>query len=140
MNDFFVQSLHAMVSQEKQREFAKKPIKTLGEVILLLGTQPKGNIVKLDFVAQNPSNLDSYRGYYEDLAIGYDAEVEPMRVNQLLKMFKEAEGKTYIGYKGGDYTMHRKTLVWVAPYGSCGRMLTDIKSAKGITTIYTQED
>jgi len=57
MNDYFVQSLHAMASVEKEKEFAKKPIRTLGEVILLLKAQPEKNIVKLDFSECNPCLL-----------------------------------------------------------------------------------
>ena len=138
--NFFVSSLHALVAKKKQEEFAEKPIRTLGEVILLLKAQPISNIVKLDFTEEHPRNLISYRGYYEDLCLDYDDTAPPITVGRLLEMFEVADGQTYTGYKGGDFTMHRKTLVWVAPYSMCGRMLTDIKSTKGITTIYTQED
>jgi len=137
---YFEQSLHAMVAKAKQEKFAKKPIRTLGEVILLLKAQPSSNLVKLDFTDDNPDGLRSYRGYYEDLSLDYDSDAKSMKVKQLLKMFEGADGSTYTGYKGGDFTMHRKTLVWVASYGDCGRMLVDIQSKKGITTIITQED
>ena len=134
--DFF----DASIAKMKQDEYGKKPIKTLGEVILLLKSQPPFNIIKLDFTTDNPSDLISYRGYYTDLALDYDDDVIGTNVRQLLKTFEEADGRTYEGYKGGDYTMHRKTLVWIAPYGSCGRMLVDIQSKNNITTIITQED
>lgn len=137
---FFVDSLHALVAKAKQEEFARKPIKTLGEVILLLKAQPASNIIKLDFTDENPTRLISYRGYYSDLCLDYDFEAKPMTVKQLLKLFEGADGSTYTGYKGGDFTMHRKTLVWVAPYSMCGRMLTDIQSKKNATTIIAQED
>ena len=140
MGDFFERSLHAMVAKAKQEEFAQKSIKTLGEVILLLQAQPQTNVVELDFTNQNPIGLDSYRGYYEDLALDYDPNARPKIVEELLKLFEDADGQTYRGYKGGDYTMSRKTLVWVAEYGNCGKMLVDIKSQKGVTTIYTEED
>ncbi len=137
---YFEQSLHAMVAKAKQEEFAKKPIRTLGEVILLLKAQPASNIIKLDFINQNLEGLVSYRGYYKDLCLDYDSDAKPMTVKRLLKMFEGADGSTYTGYKGGDFTMSRKTLIWVAPYGDCGKMLVDIKSKKGITTIITQAD
>ncbi|HEC65520.1 MAG TPA: hypothetical protein ENI23_09510 [bacterium] len=140
MNYEFKDVIHALVAKAKQDEFAKKPIKTLGEVILLLKSQPPFNIIELDFTTDNPSDLISYRGYYTDLALDYDDDVIGTNVRQLLKMFEEADGRTYEGYKGGDFTMHRKTLVWVAPYGSCGRMLVDVQSKKNITTIITQEN
>jgi len=128
-----------MASVEKEKEFAKKPIRTLGEVILLLKAQPEKNIVKLDFSECNPFRLTSYRGYYSDLALDYRF-CKQMTVKQLLKMFEGADGQTYEGYKGGDFTMSRKTLVWVATYGECGRMLIDIETKGEITTICTQDD
>ena len=136
----FKEILYASVAKMKQDEFAKKPIKTLGEVILLLKAQPPFNTIKLDFTDDNPCDLESYRGYYEDLSLDYGADTDPIIVRDLLKMFEDADGSTYTGYKGGDFTMHRKTLVFVAPYGSCGRMLVNIQSAGDITTIITQEE
>jgi len=132
--------MDAQVAKMKMEEFAKKPIRSLGEVILLLEAQPKGNIVKLDFTDEIPTSLDSYRGYYEDLSLDYSPNAQPMTVKRLLKQFKDADGETFQGYKGGDFTMHRRTLVWVAEYGDCGRMLVDIQSKKGVTIIITQED
>lgn len=132
--------LHVLVAKAKQDEFAKKLIKTLGEVILLLKAQPPFNTIKLDFTDDNPCDLESYRGYYEDLSLDYGWDTEPIIVRDLLKMFEDADGSIYTGYKGGDFTMHRKTLVWVAPYGDCGRMLIDVQSKGDVTTIITQED
>lgn len=128
------------VAKMKMEEFAKKPIRSLGEVILLLEAQPQGNIVRLDFTDEIPTSLDSYRGYYEDLSLDYNPNVQPMTVQRLLKRFKDADGETFQGYKGGDFTMHRRTLVWVAEYGDTGRMLVDITSNNDITTIITQDD
>lgn len=124
----------------KQKEFAKKPIRTLGEVILLLKAQPPDNVIMLDFTAGIPSHLDSYRGYYDDLALDYTELRDPITVKELLETFEGADGSTYLGYKGGGFKMHRKTLVWVAPYGETGRMLVDIQSKGNVTTIITQED
>jgi len=134
------QLIYSGVAEMKQKEFAQKPIRILGEVILLLKDAPPSDTVKLDFTDHNPRRLGSYRGYYEDLSLEYGTENPPMTVEQLLKMFEGAVGKTYQGYKGGDFTMSAKTLIWVAPYGDTGRMLTDIRSKNGITTIITKED
>lgn len=124
----------------KMDEFAKKPIRTLGEVILLLEGQPERNTVKLDFTNEIPTSLHSYRGYYEDLSLGCSPNARPMTVERLLKRFKDAKGQTFEGYKGGDFTMHSRTLVWVAKYGDTGRMLVGIQSKDGVTNIITQED
>lgn len=37
-----------------------------------------------------------------------------------LQMLKGAVGKTFMGYKGGDFVMSRQTPVWVANYGDAG--------------------
>ena len=132
--------LDGQMAKMKMEEFAKKPIRSLGEVILLLEAQPQKNIVKLDFTLDNPTYLCSYRGYYEDLSLDYDSEAKSMKVKQLLTMFEGADGSTYTGYKGDDFTMHRRTLVWVAAYGDTGRMLVGIQSEDGVTTIITEED
>ena len=136
----FEEYIHAKVSEMKQAEFASKPIRTVGEVILLLERQPSTNIVKLDFTEDNPERLISYRGYYEALCLDYDSTANDMTVWELLRRFKGAIGQVFVGYKGGDFEMHTKTRVWVAPYSECGRMLTDIVEKAGVTVICTQED
>lgn len=120
-------------------DFERKEIKTIGEVILLLEAQPQNNVVELDFTDQNPCGLTSYRGYYKDLCLDYGA-YPPIKVSKLLTMFKEADGKVFCGYKGGDFEMDRKTLVWVAPYGDCGKMLTNIINKGNKTIICTEEE
>ncbi|KKM14093.1 hypothetical protein LCGC14_1709530, partial [marine sediment metagenome] len=110
----------------KMDEFAKKPIRTLGEVILLLEGQPERNTVKLDFTNEIPTSLHSYRGYYEDLSLGCSPNARPMTVERLLKRFKDAKGQTFEGYKGGDFTMGEYTEVWLSEYGTCGEGLGPI--------------
>lgn len=39
-----------------------------------------------------------------------------MKAGQFLEMLKEAVGKTYEGYKGGDFEMTEDTPMWVANY------------------------
>lgn len=57
----------------------------------------------------------SYRGYYEDLAF---LPVRNAKVSDMLAHAKGALGKTFEGYKGGDFTMHEYTAVWIAEYGT----------------------
>ena len=78
--------------------------------------------VQFDFCNYVPSHLGSYRGFYEDLAIGYCEEAgsdKDMLVSNFLKMLEEANGKTFQGYKGGDFGMGENTRLWVANYGRC---------------------
>ncbi|MXY79729.1 MAG: hypothetical protein F4Y94_08610 [Chloroflexi bacterium] len=58
----------------------------------------------------------SYRGYYEDLALE-PAEVT-ITAGSLRREAAAAEGHTFEGYKGGDFTMGRDAPLWIATYGS----------------------
>lgn len=56
----------------------------------------------------------SYRGYYEQCAF----EPEPRaRIGDMLHHAKSAMGRTFKGYKSGEYTFHAYTDCWVSPYG-----------------------
>jgi len=57
----------------------------------------------------------SYRGYYEQLAFE-PAENVPLK--QMLDLAIAANGATYEGWKGGQYTMNLDTTVWIALEGS----------------------
>jgi len=84
----------------------------LGEVIRVLEAYPnKAKVLPIGFgVAM------SYRGYYEDLA--FEPE-ENVTVGVSLKRAKAALGKTFTGYKGGDFEMTEWTTVWLSRYGNC---------------------
>lgn len=62
-----------------------------------------------------PYGVHSYRGYYEDLAMG--AGVKPCTVKQLLTML---DTDSWIGYKGGHYIRTPATRLWRAEYGDWG--------------------
>jgi hypothetical protein len=67
--------------------------------------------------------IDSYRGFYERLALQpFDEEwrSEPLlTVGALLARCKAAVGQTFHGYKGGDYVMDERTSVHADRYGEC---------------------
>ena len=91
---------------------------TLGELILLFeAIENKKDRVRYDFGNFYPFCLDSWRGSYCELAFGYtNIEVSPF-VEDVLKELKSAVGKTFGGYKGGDFIMGKTTPVWVSNYG-----------------------
>ncbi|MHA1447952.1 MAG: hypothetical protein ACTSP4_00830 [Candidatus Hodarchaeales archaeon] len=66
-----------------------------------------------------PTGFDSYRGYYEDLAISYEATdySNHITVADFIKLAEECIGKTYTGWKGGEFTMSEKTLLWIGNTG-----------------------
>lgn len=93
--------------------------------------------VKFDFGSALPTGLSSWRGVYAELAINYSFngygdmvgykkedlstfEPKPPTVTEFLKMIKGAIGKTYTGWKGGDFEMDRDTPLWVSNDGDVG--------------------
>ena len=89
---------------------------TLGELIdYLENHNPE---LKL---AMGLGDAHSYRGYYEQLAF----ELEPsVTVEKMLKTAKSCLGKTFTGYKGGEFTMDHDTDTWIAAYNSTGSEIT----------------
>jgi hypothetical protein len=68
-------------------------------------------------------DLHSYRGYYEQLAIGFGPFIEGRgqcypTVGALLAALDQAIGSTYEGWKGGDFVMHDWSTLWVAQEGT----------------------
>jgi hypothetical protein len=72
--------------------------------------------VQFDF-GEGPTVLDSYRGFYEHGAIGWEQRGRRATVKEFLAMLRDALGTTRHGYKGGNYMMHDNTLLWCANYG-----------------------
>ena len=97
---------------------------TLGELILKIEQvsptyinhkeKEEDKIVKYDFGYFKPTFLMSWRGSYCELAIGYSEEEKDKTVKEFLKELKEAIGKTYQGYKGGDYVMGKNSPIFEA--------------------------
>ena len=93
---------------------------TLGELILklepIVKNQKDGEeaTVRYDFEYLFPTSIDSWRGSYNELALNFETQGEEMKVSEFLNMLKECIGKTFTGYKGGDFTMHKGTPIWVA--------------------------
>jgi hypothetical protein len=56
------------------------------------------------------TNPHSYRGYYEQLAF---ERAENVAVGDMLAAAQSALGRTFQGWKGGDYTMREYTDVWL---------------------------
>lgn len=115
----------------RSESLAKSDQLTLGEIILKVEAiiKNKEEIVKrcnneptvvFDFEHLHPNSIDSWRGSYEELALGFTDEGKEMTITEFLKMLKDTLGKTLTGYKGGDYLMSKHTPIWVANYGNAG--------------------
>jgi hypothetical protein len=102
---------------------------TLGKMIDVLRRKDPKASVYLDFVHFRPKGIHSYRGYYDQIAIGYATDVDPT-VKDVLEMLEGAVGQTFTGYKGGEYGMDWDTPVWIANHNESGSTaVTDIQDA-----------
>ena len=63
-----------------------------------------------------PSHFSSWRGSYCELSLDYSDK--KITVKELLEKAKEANGKEFIGYKGGEFIMDLFTPIHIAEYGS----------------------
>lgn len=88
---------------------------TLGEVIDYLRAAPSYSMV-----SGLSLDADSYRGYYERIAID---QGDWVRAHSLADYLDEKIDTTMTGYKGGEYPVTKQTLVHVAAYGYTGPML-----------------
>jgi hypothetical protein len=89
----------------------------LGLLIAVLGEYDKARRVQNGF-----GNPHSYRGYYDELAF---EPQENVTVGEMLAACHEADGTTYQGWKGGDYTMGSYSNVYIAHEGSTGDELSE---------------
>lgn len=104
---------------------------TLGGAIKALETMPpEADVVTDDVDYPFPGEVESYRGYYSDLAFVPDSAAHTAEV--VLSDLKSALGETFEGYKGGDFVMQDNTPLWIAPYGQCpGIAVMDIEFKDG---------
>ena len=144
-------SVHA-----RQVELANSPQLLLGELLLKLeAVKNKGLPLFIDLMNKRPRGINSWRGRYAELAIqteefgGYNTDEVEYRaeygdsykqkeigkenptVSEWIEVLKEAIGKTFVGYKGGDFTMSKNTPVWLAEYGE-----SSFKTGKDYESVY----
>jgi hypothetical protein len=94
--------------------------------------------VVIDHNGFGPKSIDSYRGYYSDLAI--DSSKELCTVEKFLTLLDNIVGKTITGYKGGEFDMCDDTPLWSATFGSCGRIIYDMTITTKEVILKTKED
>jgi hypothetical protein len=117
--------LDATVKAQRQEELNNSPQLLLGELILKLeAVKNKDLPLFIDIMDKRPADIDSWRGIYAELAIATEGHSSPT-VADGISMLQAAVGKTYHGYKGGDFTMSKNTPVWLAEYGESGFHIDD---------------
>lgn len=99
---------------------------TLGDLISWLERCPPS--AKVVFSDGNiPTTVDSSRGSYDELALGHEpaftdsttdeVATDNPTVLDLLATLRNAVGRSYIGYKGGEYKMYRSTPIFRDNWG-----------------------
>jgi hypothetical protein len=84
------------------------------------------------------AGFDSYRGYYEDLAL--EPSGIQSTVGAVLAEARKAVGEMFTGYKGGDFWMTKNTVLWIANYGDCGKALVAVRPEKDRVVLETASD
>lgn len=102
---------------------------TLGKLISLL------NSLDEDLEVEGLICPHSYRGYYTDLA--FSTTDVTFLASHILATVKECLGKTFEGYKGGEFAMEKTTPIWIATRGSTGVKLMGLSPNR---TWFTKED
>jgi hypothetical protein len=73
-----------------------------------------------DFGYTFPTSIGSWRGIYSELALNYvhcsQEPLTPMAYTDFIDMLRDALDHTFFGYKGGEYTMHSGTPIWVSKH------------------------
>ena len=133
---------NAMIAGRNE-ELKNSPQLLLGELILKLESVSSKDLpLFIDLMDKRPMGIDSWRGIYRELALQTESfgsynsdEVEEVfsdmtfykpksigkenpTVAEWVDVLKEAMGKTFTGYKGGDFTMSKNTPLYLAEYGN----------------------
>lgn len=93
---------------------------TLGQLIIELLLFKKEVPVYYDFVNFCPNKIHSYRGSYDQLALGY-SQNNPLTIEELVKLLQKAIGNSFQGYKGGSYLMTKHTQLWVSNHDEASK-------------------
>jgi hypothetical protein len=93
---------------------------TMQQFAEALEAMPPDEIPYFDFCHQRPTKLDSYRGYYEDVALGWSDGPRAPTCGELAASVRSRIGQTQEGYKGGAFYVRPDTAVWVANHGATG--------------------
>lgn len=113
--------IYRQVRVMRKAAFDKSGQLTIGQLIeRLKQVKDKSAYVRFNFGHMRPKQIESWRGSYSELAIGYSEEGEKESVSDFIGRLKKCIGETFCGYKGGNYIMSENTPIWVANHGEAG--------------------
>lgn len=113
---------------------------TLGKLRAALKKAKPNAVVQLGGANTGfPNDSMSYRGYYED--ISFEPGPNEISAKEFLASVNDVIGKSFTGYKGGQYVMDENTPVWIAHYGSSGNAVIDVRvTSKSVAIITNHVD
>ena len=111
---------------------------TLGQFIEQLERATQSAQIVIDTYLCDPTTFNSYRGYYDEVALGFVQDGERVTVAHLLARAKEALDSTFEGYKGGEYTAFPWRKMWIANYSHLGRRIVGIENDDILVVIKTE--
>ena len=95
---------------------------TIGTLITVLEDIKQAGGGKLEVMFDGhlypDGTIASYRGYYEQAALGWSGKLTDVTVDTLIEVLRGAIGRTFVGWKGGDYEFHTDTPLWLANRGA----------------------
>jgi len=108
---------------------------------------PRSTPIRYDFQKptggwSHPGRPSSYRGYYEQLAFcdcGECGVGSSINIGHMLHLAEGVLGRTFPGYRGGGYTMHRGTRLWAAEYGAAGRPIMGVQEIGNLIILRTED-
>jgi hypothetical protein len=96
-------------------------IRTIGDLLDVLAKYPDTSEVFFEFGFMRPTTIASFRGDYSMAALGYGSSSSPHvkhTVRELCtELLRATDGRTFEGWKGGDFTFNHDTELWVDNYG-----------------------
>lgn len=117
---------------------------TLGDLIAALRNVEPDKQVRFDFCYLVPTPVDSWRGIYAELAIGFTtdhyAKGSLFTVGELLANLQSAVGATFTGYKGGQYIMWEGTPLHVDNHGNSSDTVVVGLDAVGFYAVILTEE
>lgn len=131
--DYLMELVNAKVNDDARRA----GVWSLGSLRTALAAFPPETPVVVD-VGGSPSAIDSYRGYYDRLAL--ETTDATRTAAEVIALLDGAEGETFYGYKGGEYDMDASTFVHVAPHGDCGPYVSGVRVEDESVVIETEEE
>ena len=129
--------LTALVNAEINDNARRNGVMTLAGLRAMLALLPADMLVSFDSGGY-PTEPHSYRGYYERLAL--QPVGGPTTAADVIALLNVADGETYQGYKGGDFTMGGHTFLHMAHYGYCGPQIVGLRVEDDQAVIETREE